>query len=84
MRIVYWFRRNFICNTIFGNHIPEPYLYETFSTIHTKRCKKCHSILGFGEWKYIPYPSNSTEEQKKSFDKYRLERLDEIRRTLKT
>lgn len=80
INFIYWFRRNFICTTIFGNgHVAESYFNETFFSIYTKRCKNCHSTLGFGEWKYMPYPPNSTEKQIKSFDEYRLKKLEEIR-----
>lgn len=78
-----WFKRNFICSTIFSNgHIPEPFLTETEISIHTKRCKRCKAALGLGTWKHIPEPPNSTPEQIKSFQKYKEEQLNELRRSI--
>ena len=80
-----WFKKDFICSTIFSDgHIAEPYLTETFFAIHTKRCKRCKVTLGLGTWKHIPPPPNSTPEQIKSFEKYKEEQLNEIRRTFQT
>jgi hypothetical protein len=74
-----WFNRNLICSTIFSDgHIPEPYLTETFFAIHTKRCKRCKAALGFGTWKHIP------PEQIKSFEKYKEEELNKVRRSVQT
>jgi hypothetical protein len=78
-----WFKRNFICSTIFSNgHIPEPFLTETEFSIHTKICKRCKYVLGLGTWKHIPPPPNSTPEQIKSFQKYKEGQLDELRRSV--
>ena len=80
-----WFKRNFICPTIFSDgHIPEPYLTETECVIHTRRCKRCKATLGLGKWKHIPPPPNSTPEQIKNFEKYKEEQLNEIRRSVQT
>jgi len=82
--LTFWFKKNFICKTIFSNgHIPEPFLHETECSIHTYRCCRCHATLGLGRWKHIPHPPNSTPEQIKQFEKYRKQRLDEIRMSVK-
>ena len=84
-RFYNWFNRNFICSTIFSDgHIPVPYLTETECSIHTRRCKRCNATLGFGKWKHIPPPPNSTPEQIKIFEKYKEEQLNEIRRSVQT
>jgi hypothetical protein len=79
-----WFNRIFVCPTIFSNgHIPEPYITETYFAIHTTRCKRCQAHLGLGIWKHIPPPPNSTLEEIESFEKYKEDKLNEIRNSIK-
>ncbi|ELY2011371.1 hypothetical protein SL057_002441, partial [Flavobacterium psychrophilum] len=82
----YWFAKYFICPTIFSDgHIPESYLYEDNLSIHTKRCSRCHSILGLGKLKGFRNcpPPNSTNEQVKEWEIYFDNNLEEIRQSVK-
>ena len=77
-----WFAKHFICPTILSNgHIPEPFLYENEISIHTKRCSRCHSILGLGKWKIFRNcpPPNSTPEQIKEWEEHFDNSLADLR-----
>lgn len=71
--LIFWFRRWFICETIFSNgHSPVKEVRETSASITQFKCKRCNCTLGLGYIKglrYI-YPPNSTPEQKKKYDNY--------------